>query len=179
VHILNPRLSSSTEFRVASSGKYLNNESVVVRLVCGNTAVLFTGDIEQEAEESLAGSEPLSSDILKVPHHGSKGSLSERFLHAVNPELGVVSVGRYNSYGHPAPAMLDLYRRLNIVVLRTDRQGAVTVVQSPSTRRVICERAQRLKVVGHHRTESWKEERENVRRLWGSDMPCSEENVRI
>ena len=179
VHVLNPGLSLSTEpaSRAALAGKHLNNESVVVRLVCGKTAVLFTGDIEQEAEERLVGRKSLASEILKVPHHGSKGSLSERFLHAVHPEVGVVSVGHYNSYGHPAPAMLDLYRRLNIVVLRTDRQGAVTIVQTPSTRRIICEGAQRLKAVAPYRTGNWKAEVENFRRLLSHDMPCNGENL--
>jgi competence protein ComEC len=179
VHVLNPGLSPSTgpAPHAALAGKHLNNESVVVRLVCGKTAVLFTGDIEQEAEERLAGRESLASEILKVPHHGSKGSLSERFLHAVHPEVGVVSVGHYNSYGHPAPAMLDLYRRLNIAVLRTDRQGAVTIVQTPSTRRITCEGAQRLKAVVPHRTGNWKAEVDNFRRLLSHDMPCNGENL--
>jgi competence protein ComEC len=142
-------------------------------VVCGETAVLFTGDIEQEAEERLAETGALASEILKVPHHGSKGSLSERFLHAVDPQLGVVSAGHYNSYGHPAPAMLDLYRRLNIEVLRTDRHGAVTIVQTPSTRRITCEAAQRLKAVDPHRSGSWKAEADNLRRLWSANMPCT------
>ena len=181
VHILNPRRSLSTEpvRRGALIGKHLNNESVVVRLVCGKTAVLFTGDIEQEAEERLVDTGSLVSGILKVPHHGSKGSLSEQFLHAVNPEVGVVSVGHYNSYGHPSPVMLDLYRRLNIMVLRTDRHGAVTIVQTPSTRRITCEAARRLKAIVPHRTGSWKAELENLRRLWIPDMPCNGEALSI
>jgi competence protein ComEC len=179
VHVLNPRFSPPSEpaSRVALAGKHLNNESIVVRLVCENTAVLFTGDIEQEAEERLVGIESLASEILKVPHHGSKGSLSERFLHAVHPEVGVISVGHYNSYGHPAPAMLDLYRQLNIVVLRTDRQGAVTIEQTPSARSITCEGAQRLKAVAPHRSGSWKAELKNFRRLLGPNMPCIEENL--
>jgi competence protein ComEC len=180
VHILNPHLALSNEpaRRGALAGKHLNNESVVVRVVCGRTAVLFTGDIEQEAEERLVETGSLASGILKVPHHGSKASLSEQFLHAVNPEVGVVSVGHDNSYGHPSPVMLDLYRRLNIMVLRTDRQGAVTIVQTPSTRRITCEVAQRLKAIVPHRTGSWKAELENLRRLWIPDMPCNGETVR-
>jgi competence protein ComEC len=174
-HVLNPRHSPAAERtkHAALTGKHLNNESVVVRLVCGETAVLFTGDVEQEAQEHLVETRALAAEILKVPHHGSKGSLSELFLHAVNPQVGIVSAGYYNSYGHPAPAMLDLYRRLNIEVLRTDRHGAVTIVQTRFTRRIICEAAQRLKAVAPHRSGSWKAEAENLRRLWGADMPCT------
>ncbi len=180
VHVLNPPSPRSPESALPAtlSGKHLNNASVVVRLVCGNTAVLFTGDIEQEAEERLLEAGPLASGILKVPHHGSKGSLSKEFLHAVNPEVAVVSVGHHNSYGHPAPAMLDLYRRLNIMVFRTDRHGAVTIVQTPFTRRITCEAAQRLQAVTAHRTGSWNAELENVRRLWTADMPCNGDALR-
>jgi competence protein ComEC len=189
IHILNPAppLSPSpsrgeSRDRVNAlpallGGKHLNNESVVVRLACGSVSVLFTGDIEQEAEERLVSGYPLGSGVLKVPHHGSRGSLHELFLRTVNPDVAVVSVGRGNSYGHPAPAMLDMYRRLNIGVLRTDRDGAVTIVQSPSRRLVACERARRLKAVAPGRTGSWKRERDNLRRLWSAELPCmTEEN---
>jgi len=160
-----------------TDGKHLNNESVVVRLACANGSVLFTGDIEQEAEERLVNGSPLGAGVLKVPHHGSRGSLHELFLRAVNPDVAVVSVGRSNSYGHPAPVMLDMYRRLNIAVLRTDHHGAVTIVQSPSRRLVACERARRLKAVAPGRPGSWKRERDNLRRVWSAELPCmTEEN---
>jgi competence protein ComEC len=155
-----------------ADGKHLNNQSVVVRLACGRTAALFTGDIEQEAEARLVETGPLASGVLKVPHHGSRGSLHEPFLRAVHPELAVVSVGRGNSYGHPAPAMLDLYRQLKIPVWRTDRHGAVTIVQSPSGRRLACEGARRLKPVALNRPGGWTGEWDNLRRLSGAEMPC-------
>src|SRR5207244_9084125 len=103
------------------------------------------------------------------PQHGSQGSLDEHFLRTVNPDIAIVSVGRGNAYGHPAPAMLDMYRRLNIAVLRTDRQGAVTIVQSPSQRLVACEGARRLKAVALGRTGSWKREQDNLRRVWSTE----------
>ena len=176
VRVLNPSPRPSPAM-LQTDGKHLNNESVVIRLACGRVSVLFTGDIEQEAEERLVNEYPLGSAVLKVPHHGSRGSLHELFLRSVNPDVAVVSVGRANSYGHPAPAMLDMYRRLNIAVLRTDRHGAVTIVQSPSRRLVACEGARRLKAVAPGRPGSWKRERDNLRRLWSADMPCmTEEN---
>jgi competence protein ComEC len=184
VHILNPAprlsLSSTNGDRsesmnargAPSQGKHLNNESVVIRLDCGRAAVLYTGDIEEEAEERLVEAESLASGILKVPHHGSRGSLSERFLEAVAPKVAVVSVGRANSYGHPAPSMLDLYRRLHIAVLRTDLHGAVTIVQSASETRIACEGARRLKAAAPHRAGGWMRELGNLRRLWSADIPC-------
>ncbi|HEY3196683.1 MAG TPA: DNA internalization-related competence protein ComEC/Rec2, partial [Nitrospirales bacterium] len=172
LHILNPALASSSSVPASQDGKHLNNQSIVVRLVCGEAAVLYTGDIEEEAEERLAESGVLASGVLKVPHHGSRGSLSERFLEAVSPTVAVASVGRANSYGHPAPAMLDLYRRRHIAVLRTDYHGAVTVVQSASGMRIACESARQLKPVSLHHAGSWKTERDNLRRLWQAEMPC-------
>jgi competence protein ComEC len=176
VHILNPAgpgvSSIVSALDPARDGKHLNNQSIVIRLVCGGASVLYTGDIEEEAEEGLAESGLVASAVLKVPHHGSRGSLSERFLEAVSPTLAVASVGRANSYGHPAPAMLDLYRRLHIAVLRTDRDGAVTIVQSASGMRITCESARQLKPVSLHHAGSWKKERDNLRRLWQAEMPC-------
>jgi competence protein ComEC len=176
VRVLNPPLRPSSAM-LQTDGKHLNNASVVVRLACANGSVLFTGDIEQEAEERLVNGSPLGAGVLKVPHHGSRGSLHELFLRTVNPDVAVVSVGRSNSYGHPAPAMLDMYRRLNIAVLRTDRHGAVTIVQSPSRRLVACERARRLKAIVPGRPGSWNRERDNLRRVWTAELPCmTEEN---
>jgi competence protein ComEC len=184
VHILNPApglsLSSTNGDRgenmkargASFEGKHLNNQSIVIRLGCGRAAALYTGDIEEQAEERLVEVGTLASEILKVPHHGSRGSLSERFLEAVHPTFAVVSVGRANSYGHPAPSMLDLYRRLNIAVLRTDLHGAVTIVQSASETRIACEDARRFKVVAPHRAGGWRRELGNLRRLWSVDMPC-------
>ena len=174
MRVLNPPPLQSASL-LKTDGKHLNNASVVIRLACGRVSVLFTGDIEQEAEGRLVNEFPLGSAVLKVPHHGSRGSLHELFLRSVNPDLAVVSVGRANSYGHPAPAMLDVYRRLNIAVLRTDRHGAVTIVQSPSRRLVACEGARRLEVVATGRPGSWKRERDNLRRLWSAELPCMPE----
>jgi competence protein ComEC len=183
IHILNPAPRPSRSSMGEGSetvsptprapeGRHLNNQSVVVRLQCGNLATLFTGDIEHEAEERLVDTGSLASGILKVPHHGSRGSLSERFLNAVNPEVAVVSAGRANPYGHPAAAMLELYRRLNIAVLRTDRDGAITIVQSTSNRHVMCEAVRRMKRIAPNRSGSWRGELDNLRRLGRAEIPC-------
>jgi competence protein ComEC len=62
-----------------------------------------------------------------VPHHGSGSSSSEAFVKALSPQVAVVSVGRSNPFGHPAPAVLDRYRAAGAEVFRTDRDGAVTI----------------------------------------------------
>ena len=108
-----------------------NNDSVVMRLTYGEVSVLLTADVESEAEDRLVASGgELRSTVLKVGHHGSSTSTTERFLEAVNPAIVVVSAGAGNPYGHPAP---EVVRRLEAKVgeagvYRTDRHGSVEIV---------------------------------------------------
>jgi competence protein ComEC len=110
-------------------GRAPNNNCVVLRLSDGQSHFLLTGDIEKGAEEGLvADHEPLSSEFLKVPHHGSKTSSTAPFLAAIEPRVAVVSVGAANPFGHPAPAVVQRYHDDGVRLLRTDRDGAVTAL---------------------------------------------------
>jgi competence protein ComEC len=105
-----------------------NSDSVVLKLESGNTSVLFTGDIESEAEQDLLQlGDRLRSDILKVPHHGGRTSSSEAFIAAVSPKIAVISAGRYNSFNHPHGEAIERYRKNGVTLFRTDRDGAVTI----------------------------------------------------
>lgn len=80
-----------------------NNNSLVFKMTTKHNEILFTGDIELEAELDIAekyGSK-LKSDILKVAHHGSKTSSSELFLKYVKPDKAIISVGKNNRFGFP------------------------------------------------------------------------------
>lgn len=171
IRIANPD-SRSPPAQPSSGGKNLNNQSVVARIECGSRSLLFTGDIEEEAEARLVASGLTRADLMKVPHHGSRGSLYEPFLRTVRPELAVVSVGHSNLYGHPTSAMLELYDRLRIPVLRTDRDGAITVVLSDSAQQVSCEAGRRLMRIRPGQRGAWDAERENLVRLWRMSPPC-------
>jgi competence protein ComEC len=107
-----------------------NNSSVVLRVATGGGRILLlTGDVEVEAQEALLRSGvDLRADVLKVPHHGSAYQ-SPAFLRAVHASVGVISVGRDNDYGHPAPALLHELDRLGIRAERTDLAGDVAVTQ--------------------------------------------------
>lgn len=106
----------------------LNNNSTVVRVVRSSTALLFTGDLEQEGEQSLlVGQAELKADILKVGHHGSSTSSTKPFLEAVQPGIAVISCGRDNSYGHPHDEVLQRLAALGIKVYRTDDQGTIQI----------------------------------------------------
>ncbi|HSW63044.1 MAG TPA: DNA internalization-related competence protein ComEC/Rec2 [Dissulfurispiraceae bacterium] len=104
-----------------------NNDSLVLKFSAFDRSVLFTGDIAVDAEENLlALGGHLKSTVLKVPHHGSRSSLSPPFLERVAPELAVISAGRNNRYGHPHAATLDALAGSRIY--RTDRDGAIGVL---------------------------------------------------
>jgi beta-lactamase superfamily II metal-dependent hydrolase len=107
-----------------------NNNSIVLKLTYKNINLLLTGDIEKEVEELLvrdSASYPLQSQILKVPHHGSRTSSTISFLQEVKPEVAVISVGERNRFGHPSQEVLQRYLNLGIKIYRTDRDGAVIV----------------------------------------------------
>lgn len=103
----------------------LNNASVVLRVQYGEKVLLLTGDMEVEAQQALInrGVDPGCS-VLKIPHHGSRYQLST-FLERARPEVAVISVGRHNNFGHPAPETLEHLARLPVKVYRTDLDGAV------------------------------------------------------
>lgn len=105
-----------------------NRNSVVLRIDDGQTSFLLTGDIDQTVEEALVtANAPLGATVLKVAHHGSAGASSERFLERVAPRVAVVSVGRENVYGLPAPAALRRLQAGSARLFRTDEEGAVEV----------------------------------------------------
>ena len=115
------------------SGKMenVNNASVVIRVVSGENEILLTGDAEQEVEaELLAAGAPVSADILKAGHHGSRTSSTPEFLEAVGAELMIISSGTGNDYGHPHEETLAKAEDLGMEVLRTDLEGTVSLIFS-------------------------------------------------
>ena len=103
----------------------LNNLSLVLKLNYGNTSILFTGDIEKEAEELLVESKAdVTADVLKVAHHGSDTSTTEEFLEVVKPKAAVISVGK-NNFGHPSERVLEELENNGVKIFRTDERGAI------------------------------------------------------
>ena len=125
---------------IKSLSKNTNNVSIVGQLVYNQTEFLLTGDIEKEIEQRLLNQDwNLASDILKVPHHGSKTSASYNFLKAVNPQISIISVGANNRYKHPHAVVLEQLKDLMTCpalflsqkwcgVYRTDRNGDIRVI---------------------------------------------------
>jgi competence protein ComEC len=103
-----------------------NDDSLVLRLSHEGNVVLFSGDVEVPAQEDLLeDGDPLTADLLKVPHHGGDTSTTE-FFDATGAEVAVVSTGP-NDYGHPVPSVLATLERMGMVVVRTDLAGDVAV----------------------------------------------------
>jgi competence protein ComEC len=88
--------------------------------------VLLTGDIEREQELALLAEDAaaLRSDVLIVPHHGSKTSSTPAFLDAVRPRVAVFQAGYRNRFGHPAAQVLQRYVMRGIEVDVTPSCGA-------------------------------------------------------
>ncbi len=107
-----------------------NAGSIIMRLTYGEQSFLFTGDAEAGVEGALVKAIPglIDVDVLKLGHHGSKTSSSEIFLKAVTPEIAIISAGKNNSYGHPAPEVMARLKKFSIPSLSTQDQGTITFV---------------------------------------------------
>ncbi len=118
------------EFYTLSEDSYSeeNSSSLVLKVTGKKKSFLLAGDIEEEAEEDIAHLKKwLPSDVMKVPHHGSKTSAADAFITSVSPSIALISAGRDNSFGHPAQEVLQKLAGKRI--LRTDQDGAVKIVE--------------------------------------------------
>ena len=105
-----------------------NDDSVVLEVTCGDVAILLTGDISGEVERDVAPQlTPARIRILKVAHHGSRTSSSATLLESWRPQIALISAGRGNTFGHPAPEVLQRLGAIGARIYRTDRDGQITV----------------------------------------------------
>ncbi|WP_367605467.1 DNA internalization-related competence protein ComEC/Rec2 [Legionella sp. W05-934-2] len=106
-----------------------NNHSCVLKISSPSHSILLTGDIEREAETYLVNhyKDKLKSDVLVVPHHGSKTSSSQRFLEAVSPTMAIISSGVDNKYHFPHGVVIKRLKGLSIQVKNTAEDGMIEV----------------------------------------------------
>lgn len=107
-----------------------NNNSVGLRVTFGAFSVLLPGDAQTSERrwwEDVAPSLCADATVLKLAHHGSRNGTDRQWLDLVRPKVAVVSLGKNNEYNHPHPETLRLLEQAEIPLLRTDRDGAVTV----------------------------------------------------
>jgi competence protein ComEC len=123
-----------------------NANSCVLRVSSPAGVVLLTGDIESAQERFLVeklGAQALRADLLIAAHHGSNGSSSMPFLRAVAPALAIAQVGYRNRFRHPGDKAQIRFRAAGVELLRTDREGAITVTLRSDGRAPKIERLRR------------------------------------
>ncbi len=120
IKVLNPE-------RLQYEGKDFNQESIVLQVSYGEFSALLTGDVPSEEMGQVLEKVDSTIDVVKVPHHGSKGSLPPGCYQELHPRWAVIQVGENNSFGHPNPEVLDALNQADVDILRTDQDGAVMV----------------------------------------------------
>ena len=124
LNLLHPIDAASTNLL----DKDTNNDSLVMKITYGEIDILFTGDIGKKAESRLiASGQDLRSEILKVPHHGSRTSSSTPFLDAVQPRYAIFSLAQRDQFQFPHPDVVARYQARGCILLRTDQAGAITL----------------------------------------------------
>ncbi len=114
---------------IVDEQKDINNLSLVVRLDYKSRSFLFTGDIEEDRENTLIEKgKNVKADVLKVPHHGSNTSSSKMFIDRVKPSVSIISVGESNNFNHPNPDVVSLLEDISTKVYRTDKNGAIEII---------------------------------------------------
>ena len=115
-------------FPPVGQGRQTNELGLTVLASSGGFAALITGDMSGESEKELLAHADLPDiDLLVAGHHGSRDSTTGELLERVRPELAVISAGKGNSYGHPAPETLERLDGVGALIYRTDLQGTVVV----------------------------------------------------
>jgi competence protein ComEC len=106
-----------------------NDRGCVLKISSMHGSVLLTADIEarSEAELLVRNVEALRSDVMLVPHHGSKTSSTSEFLLGVSPQLAIAATGYRNRLGHPRPEVVARYREQRVRLMRSDYDGAISV----------------------------------------------------
>jgi competence protein ComEC len=137
-----------------------NNDSLVLKIEGDHASFLFTGDIEEEAEENILHlGNWIKSDVIKVPHHGGKTSAYEPFLKAVNPDIAVISAGRDNAFGHPHQETMDALS--GVEIFRTDTDGAIKIKETARGLEIKTFRDSQIEEAG-----SLRDEVKNLKRLF-------------
>ncbi len=113
------------------SDNILNNNSIVTKICYNNFSILFTGDVEEIAENEICRkyntTNKLKANILKVAHHGSKTSSTAEFIKMVKPQIALIGVGEKNKFGHPNDGVIQRLKNMNTKIYRTDQMGEIVI----------------------------------------------------
>ncbi|MEQ1823225.1 MAG: MBL fold metallo-hydrolase [Fimbriimonadaceae bacterium] len=103
-----------------------NDGSLFVWIGREDATAVISGDAGVETEMQMCPTGNWQAQIMHAGHHGSKGSTCDAWLNEVQPRTCVFSCGRDNSYGHPAPDIVERVTQRGIEAFRTDRDGTLT-----------------------------------------------------
>jgi len=118
---------TSPQGLIGEKDEFANVESLVK---FKSFSALLTGDSQKEELKEalrLVSRTQGKISILQVPHHGSRTGLDEGFIERTSPKLAVISVGKHNRYAHPQPETIEILRRKNIKILRTNEHGEIEI----------------------------------------------------
>jgi competence protein ComEC len=109
----------------------------VIKLTYGQISFLLPGDAEMKANQAMLDrGADVHSTVLKLGHHGSRTSTTVDWLKQVSPQIGIISAGADNSYGHPHPEVIAALKQLGIQYIRTDEHGTITITTEGATTHV-------------------------------------------
>lgn len=117
-----------------SEPENINEESIVIEMSFGTQKYLFMGDAEKVNEDKRQWND---IDVLKVGHHGSNTSSSQKFLEQVLPEISIISVGKDNSYGLPKDKILERLNKIGSTIYRTDNDGTIQLISDGNTNKIV------------------------------------------
>lgn len=124
-------LSISTAMNNDNIGFIKNkiNDNIKIKTYSEYFTILFTGDIEEDAEQELVEiyGDKLKCDVLKVAHHGSKTSSTYEFLKYAKPIIALIGVGKDNRFGHPNSGVIERLESIKAKIFRTDLNGEITI----------------------------------------------------
>ncbi len=105
--------------------KDLNDSSLILRLVDKKHSALFLGDASIKISDNLINQQ---SEILKVSHHGSKTATNEEIISLIKPSIALIGVGLNNSFHHPHNEVINLLKKFDIKIFRTDLNGTIKII---------------------------------------------------
>ena len=127
ISVLWPELITQSFAKLPGDGSAINNSSIALKIQLPTLSIFAAGDLEPPVQEIITSNPLLSKvDIYKLCHHGSKYQYFP-MLDRISPSVALISVGKDNSYGHPAPETIGEFMRRGIKVLRTDQSGGIAV----------------------------------------------------
>ncbi|MBX7174313.1 MAG: ComEC/Rec2 family competence protein [Pyrinomonadaceae bacterium] len=131
IEVLSPNSTENLD------SKWENNESIVLRIIYGETSFLLTGDAEKEAENAMLQTpESLKANVVKAGHHGSRTSSTQNFIAATKAKLTIISVGKESPFGHPHEEVVERWKNSGAKVMTTGENGTISIISDGKSLRI-------------------------------------------